>query len=369
MHYPLSGAKARSVLRVALLGALFVIALACAVGVESGQLQAQENPTNLNNGTVPPLARFLYDASPRTVQPGGVVTFTVTVVNTDTQYVDVVLGLTSTLPSGIVVLPNTVQANLGQARVTASGQVTWTGAIERPGNILITFQARVNLNTCGEQVSRSVLYEIARLEGSPSPQQLTNEAQFVVDALCSVYLPRISLSLSPLPALSNWDFEGGASAGWAGFENNQPRTLIVSTDQRPLPMPQGGKWFGSLGGAANKISELRQKFTLPTDHGGINLRFLYRVESSDDCGMNNDNGYVLLNGFLIGSAFRLCSQNAVNGWQTASLPVPGTFWGREVTLTLRSVTNASKNSSWFVDNFEFCSSDPRASQPGDCKKQ
>lgn len=362
----LPNARRHNVLRAALLGALFVIALVCAVGVGPGQLQAAENPAN---GTVPPLARFLYDASPSAVQPGEVVTFTVTIVNTDTQYVDVVLGLTSTLPSSVVVLPNTVQANLGEARVTTSGQVTWTGTIEQPGNILITFQGRVNPNTCGEQVSRSVLYEIARLGGSPSPQQLTSEARFVVDATCSVYLPRISLSLSALPALQNWNFEAGAAAGWAGFENNQPRTLIFSTDQKPLPMPHGGKWFGSLGGAANKISELRQKFTLPIDHGGINLRFLYRIESSDDCGVDNDNGYVLLNGFMIGSPLRLCSQNAPSGWQTASIPVPGTFWGREVTLTLRSVTNSTKNSSWFVDNFEFCSTDPRASQSGDCKKQ
>ena len=95
MQFPPSSAKTRTVLRAALLGALFVIALACALGVGSGQLQAAENPAN---GTVPPLARFRYDASPSAVQPGEVVTFTVTVVNTDTQYVDVVLGLTSTLP-------------------------------------------------------------------------------------------------------------------------------------------------------------------------------------------------------------------------------------------------------------------------------
>ena len=359
------GTQARPVLRIALLGALFLIALACSLGAGPGQLWAAENPAN---GTVPPLARFVYSVSPSTVQPGETISYTVTIVNTDTQYVDVVLGLTATLPASVMALPGTVQTNLGDARVTAGGQVTWTGAIEQPGNIVITYQARVDEDACGEQTSRAVLYEIARSGGSPTPNQLTAEARLLVEAACAVYLPRLSLALTPLPALQNWDFEAGA-ASWDQIENNQPRTLIYSTAQKPLPMPQGGRWFGWLGGAPNKISELRQKFILPTDHSGIEVRFLYRIESTDDCGMDRDNGYVLLNGFLIGSAFRLCSPNAVDTWQTASIGVPGTFWGREVTLALRAVTDASKNSSWFVDNIEFCSTDARAGQPGSCQKQ
>jgi len=355
--------RTKSLLQATAFGALFFFILFCALG--AGPMWAEEAP---GSGTIPPLASFSYRALPPTVQQGDVVTYQVTIVDTDTTYVNVVLGLTSTLPSGVSALADTVQASIGVARVTAAGQVTWTAAIQQPGDIFIRFQARVAPTTCGDKVSRAQLYEIENVgAGKPSSSQLTDEATFKVEGSCSIYLPHINRSLSPIPTLQNWNFEEGAASGWGQFDNGQPNTLIYSTDRKSLPMPQGGKWFGWLAGVLNKTSELRQqKITLPADHSGIQLRFLYMIESADDCGINKDNGYVLLNGVQISDTFQLCKEKVTSTWQTAKVEIPSTWWGRDLTLALQSKTNGDKYSSWFVDNVTFCSTDERAAVADRC---
>lgn len=367
MKIPMLAGRLQYSVRAPIFGAVLAILFLLAFGADP--MLAEEAP---GSGTVPPLARFIYLASPSSVAQGEVVTYELTIVNTDTQYVNVVLGLTATLPAGVVAAPGTLQANLGEARITQNGSVTWTGEIQAAGDILISFQAHVDKYTCGEKISRAVLYEIENQgAGGASPKQLSNEARFSVEGECMVYLPGVSKPLSLLPTLQNWNFEEGAAApGWGQFDNDAPSTLIYSTDRKPLPMPQGGKWFGWLGGVLNKTSELRQqqKITLPADHSGIELRFLYMIESSDDCGLDKDYGYMLLNGVSIG-AIPLCKDHASNTWQPARIEVPSTYFGKEVTLVLRSMTNATKNSNWFVDNVEFCSTDARAVETADCKKQ
>ncbi len=353
--------------RTAAFGVLLGIVLLLTVTAGAGILQAVDDP---GPGTIPPLARFIGRALPDMVQQGELVTYEVTIVNNDINYVNVVLGITGTLPAGVVAVPDSLQANVGQGGVTPDGQIVWEGRIEDAGTVLISYRARTVANTCGEKSSNIVLYEVENVgKGYPTSQQLRTTAKFTVTGTCPLYLPDVAKLLpSPIPSLQNWDFEQGADApGWGQFDDNQPSTLIYSTDKKLLPMPHGGKWFGWLAGMLNKQSELRQKITLPANHSGIALQFLYMIESADDCGADKDNGYVLIDGAQIGSTFELCKPKAVNGWQAALIPIPSTHRGKEVELVLRSRTNAAKNSNWFVDNVRFCSTDSQANQENKCQ--
>lgn len=349
----------RTLLFCAALGIIFFLAF----GAGSSLALAEEGP---GNGTVPPLSSFTTAVSPALASHGEVVNYEITIQNTDTTYVNVVLGVTSTLPAGVAVIAETLKADLGQVGQAPGGAVIWQGEITGTGTIRISYQARVATDTCGEKTSQAVLYEIQNV-GADGPSNKTREwaAMFKVEEDCSLYLPRVSRPLSPIPTLPNWNFENGlANPNWGQYDNSQASTLIYSTDKKPLSMPQGGKWFGWLGGVLNMTSELRQTVTLPPDHSGIELRFLYFIESADDCGQ--DNGYVLLDGVQVGSTFQLCKTNAVGAWQTAKIPVEAKYWNKQITLTLRSMTSALKNSNWLVDNVQFCSTDGRAAAADRC---
>lgn len=364
-HITLCNKCIRHGLRITIFGLVFGAIFFLALSASSGLLVAEENP---DSATVPPLANFYTAIVPATVLPGQKVTYEITISNQDPTYKEVMLGVTSTLPAGVTAIPGTVTVvqGGGEATISASGDVTWTGWIEQPVRIVIAYQAQVSSDACGQKTSQAQLYEIANNgAGGPTEKRLEWLQSFSVGS-CKAYLPSVKKSLAPIPLLDNWHFEGGPTAtGWGQYDNEQASTLIYSTDKKSISMPHGGKWFGWLGGVLNMTSELRQKIPLPGGHSGIKLRFLYFIESADDCGQ--DNGYVLLDGEQIGNPYQLCKTTATGAWKQAEIPVDAKYLDRELMLTLRSKTSALKNSNWLIDNVQFCSTDPQAAAQDRCQ--
>lgn len=364
MNASISMTRFIAALRTVIFFVVFGFAVLVTITWGPASLLAAESP----NETVPPLERFVYDATPDSVKQGQTVNYDVTIVSKDDHYVNVVLGFKAKLPSGVTVLPDSIRADSGVAAVTAAGEVTWTGRIIQPQTILISFQATVATNTCGSKVSRAVLYEIEN-DGAdgPSSQQIARTTEFAVEGECLLYLPNLMRApLSAIPHLLNWDFEQGPDApGWGQFDNDKSSKLIYSTEQKQInPPPAEGKWFGWLGGLPNNTSELRQPISLPVDHSGLQLRFRYMIGSVDECGAG-DRGYVMLGGAQIGPNYDLCKDRA-DVWKEAQISIPAESLDKQVDLVLAASTNASKNSNWFVDNVKFCSTDERAAIADRC---
>lgn len=323
------------------------------------------------SGTVPSITRFHAGVSPNPAAPGQLVFYMLEFATTDPSYVDVTLAISSELPADVQIIPDTVTTTVGYVGWDSGGNITWEGSLYEPQAVLITFLARVSPAVCkppAPLTSRFTLHEIYNPgAGGPSDQMLIAQAQLEIDSECHLYLPTALRSLEPIKPLANWDFEAGP-VGWTQLDNGQPVRLIYSTDANRLPMPQGGRWFGWLGGLPNKESAISQLLRLPADHSGLELRFLYWIASDGACGLNLDVGTVLLNNQEIADApFLLCAPNNTNGWRTARIVIPPQYRGASVYLSLNSRTDGFQISNWYIDNVRLCSSDPRAAQADRCE--
>ncbi len=108
-----------------------------------GGLATVLSASTLVSGLRPDLSNSLYSAAPTTVLPGGIVTYTLTVLNSGT---DVALNATAqlTIPTGTTIVPGSATATSGNLSQSGN-QLTWTagGVLASNGTATIAVQVLV----------------------------------------------------------------------------------------------------------------------------------------------------------------------------------------------------------------------------------
>ena len=157
----------------------------------------------------------------------------------------------------------------------------------------------------------------------------------------SLYLPAVIRAIDAIP-LTNGNFEGGPSAGWASYSSGG-YPIIVDGDTLRFA-PHSGDWAAWLGGAPDETAIIEQQVTILP--GQPILSFYYVVGSKEDtCG--NDQGAVLINGGVV-AAIDLCARAMADEWRSRQVDLSA-YAGQTVKLGFRAMLNADKNSNLFID--------------------
>lgn len=166
------------------------------------------------------------------------------------------------------------------------------------------------------------------------------------------------------PTLVNGDFEQGSNVGWTEYSSHG-WDLIMNTDFPTGISPHGGSWAVWLGGGNDEVSYINQQVTIAS--GNSHLHLWYWIASEDVC--NYDYGYVRVNSSNI-YTWNLCITNNTGAWAELNLNLSA-YAGQTVTLEIRSVTDSSTNSNFFIDDVSFAATAappeeaPAESPPGD----
>jgi subtilisin family serine protease len=151
----------------------------------------------------------------------------------------------------------------------------------------------------------------------------------------------------PTNTIPNGDFELAHTA-WT--EYNQSGYDII-TNEFPVGLTaHSGSWAAWHGGVDNNTDYISQSVTVPAS--SPYLTWYQWIASEDSCGY--DHGYVRINGVNT-TTLDLCSSSNTNGWVPRSINL-SSYAGQTVSLQFRSVTDATGNSNWFIDDVSFRSS-------------
>ena len=149
--------------------------------------------------------------------------------------------------------------------------------------------------------------------------------------------------------LINGDFEQGRTVWIESSAKGYPLICTATSCGSASVGPRKGSYFAWLGGADAETAELRQSLALPAGQTA-SLSFWYQSRSSDYCGY--DYAYVnVMAGGVTKTLKRisLCSQANTTGWVNLRLSL-NAYAGKTITLILRTVTDSSLVSNWFVDD-------------------
>lgn len=374
--------KKLGVVTICMLGVLLWTALA-GVYVAMAQAVVDISP---GNETIPPIRPFekqVFSAlgGQGRAYSNDLVTYTVVIRQIITDSYRAEVGVTDTLPSALVVEPQSITATTGQAMLIG-GAITWTLTVETGHEpYTLTYTARASSTVTSELTITNTAYLWERKNlGDPSRpatgEVLSTTASLVVRPR-SLHLPFIRLdptptpppTPAPLPTLVNHDFEQGPGKGWEEIVQPVPGTpqsgkLIYSTAENPLIGVQGS-YYAWLGGAKNQINELRQTVQLPAGYTDLRLRFRYRIRSQEtNC--RNDQVEVRIAGTPVavtpeaGSQHRLCVD--MLPFKSAVTENLATHSGQSVVVSFWTSLNGSLNSNYFLDVVELCSDQPGAPQ-------
>ncbi|MBE7552986.1 MAG: M4 family metallopeptidase [Anaerolineales bacterium] len=161
----------------------------------------------------------------------------------------------------------------------------------------------------------------------------------------TLYLPLVVKNLTSGKSLVNGNFESGRTA-WTEF-SSQGFTLIRSGSNLPVT-PHSGNWAVWLGGAVNEISYIQQQVAVPV--GAPYLAYWHWIASQDFCGY--DFGGVIINSSNVVNVYDLCSSQNTGGWVKHVVNLSA-YAGQTVLLQIRAETDASLNSSLFIDDVAF----------------
>lgn len=332
-----------------------------------------------NGGTIPPLKPFkqavmTMSGSSNDAFSGELVTYTIALNNTSIVSTEVGytarVGVTSTLPADVEVITTTIDPSEGDVEVLDLEQkLSWTLTVTYSNIYTLTYAVRApeTVTKTISLTSTAELYEIENLNYPYTPTSLTLTDTSVITVYpWRLMMPLLQRAKPPLPALANFNFEGG-QIGWTQLVDSQPGKLIYSTQDRARVLVDD-VYYAWLGGAANQENELKQEIELPRDYDDLRLRYLYWAASEED---DNSCGSDVAKVYFDGAAsnplknYDLCTKtNTFNpakqhGWTREIIDV-ASYKGQTVTLSFYTKLNGQKNSNFFVDVVQLCSDDTDA---------
>ncbi|MBE2237800.1 MAG: DUF11 domain-containing protein [Caldilineaceae bacterium] len=324
-------------------------------------------------GTIPPLQNFTKTVRSvagiqNEARPGEKVIYTISMHNTISESYTARIGVTDTIPAGLSVLTATIAPKDNAQFFTIDGVsfITWTVDVEYGASYTLTYSAEVT-STIGTLTNTAVLYEISNQYAAPT--EITKTAQAVLKVhQWEVYLPLIRRDDPPppksqLPQFDHYNFEISTKlkSGWEQLVDDKSGNLIYSAQQTNLVMLDGSHvaWLGGAPGE-NKLS---QPIALPADYSNLKVRYLYWIYSDEDS-CSNDSADVRINGasiknYLLCKAERTFDSTKGHGWVREVLDVAA-YKGQAITLSFVTNLNESKNSNFFIDVVQLCSSDADA---------
>jgi len=141
----------------------------------------------------------------------------------------------------------------------------------------------------------------------------------------------------------NGDFDQGSDGEWR--ETSRKGYAIIENKLTDIINPRSGEYVAWLGGDDREVSNLIQSIQLP-DGDNVALNFAYQIQSEDNC--RRDRAYLRINNRQI-KTYKLCSSRATEEWVSETLSLDA-YAGQRVTLRFHVYTNASRRSSFFLDD-------------------
>ncbi|HRA68188.1 MAG TPA: hypothetical protein PL187_19340, partial [Caldilinea sp.] len=216
-----------------------------------------------NDGTIPPLTSFTKtmqspSGSLHTARSAEVVTYTLQIANTSAVSYTARIGITDTLPVGLVVIEESITPT---AKTVENNLIMWEVDVKFGEHRAFTYT--VQMPTVTELLRLTNTAELYEIQNAWVPTT-TNRIITVTEALTvtpwTLYLPLI-ITPPPkpeLPKFLNGDFEVGSGNGWTEIVDEKPGKLIFTPINGYPTMDYGGAYFAWLGGAYNAINELSQ---------------------------------------------------------------------------------------------------------------
>lgn len=335
-----------------------------------GTIRASAYSSDDGGGTIPPIDPFIKSVQStagkiNTAYSDERVYFTLSVRTPISPNYSARIGVTDTLPISLALDSTSITATNGT--FDAQGNIiTWTFSISAGASSSLTYAARTPSVLTPTMLipNQAVLYEIENLDGGtpPTSKTITRSVALTVHPR-SLYLPVIAVPIpkSTLTQPANYSFEDTGSSAWA----ERGGKLIYSIQESPLPMiGDNNEHYAWLGGAPSQSNELTQTISLPSDYSDVRLRYLYWIQSDDDRCAGGDIAQIKIDGEPI-RTFELCKTNRTfdpakgHGWRRDVLDLAN-FKGRSVDLAFFTNLNQDKNSNFFVDVVQLCSSDTDA---------
>ena len=154
----------------------------------------------------------------------------------------------------------------------------------------------------------------------------------------------------PVVLLNNGDFESGRTV-WEMFSEQGYDVILTEAEDPNLVPPHSGLWASWLGGAVNETAYIQQTvYVSPT---ASILSYYHWIDSLDVCG-NHGKASILVSSAPTRS-YDLCTGSATTGWVRQELDLTP-YAGGSVTLRFQVVTDATNNSSYFLDDIAWQSS-------------
>lgn len=113
-----------------------------------------------------------------------------------------------------------------------------------------------------------------------------------------------------------------------------------------------------MGGVSKAtVDVLKQGITLPEGYSSIGIKFRYFIDAARQTECNVDSSQVEFAG--VQQQFKLCSEsNLSKKWQEAIISVSGA--SGPVMVMFTTTLKSGKVSSFFIDDVQLCSDDPKA---------
>jgi uncharacterized repeat protein (TIGR01451 family) len=320
---------------------------------------ASETP---GNGTIPPLAPFIKSVqsasgSPHTARSGEIATYTLQIANTSIVSYTARIGITDTLPVGLVVMEGSITPT---AKTVGNHLIAWEVDVKFGELYTLTYAVQTPIVT--ELLRLTNTAELYEIQNAWAPT-VTNRIITVTEALTvtpwTLYLPLI-ITPPPkreLPKFLNGDFEAGSGNGWTERVNEMDGVLIF-TPINGYPAMVDGTHFAWLGGAYNTINELSQPITLPKGYGSLGITYRYWIDSSETV-VTNDLAEIRII-HASGTAVQpqqLWAPSATSRWVRAEAIDVSSYQGQSITFAFWAKLNSTKNSNFFIDKVELCSDD------------
>ncbi|HQY92777.1 MAG: hypothetical protein WAU00_19570 [Caldilinea sp.] len=316
-----------------------------------------------NDGTIPPLTSFTKtmqspSGSLHTARSAEVVTYTLQIANTSAVSYTARIGITDTLPVGLVVIEESITPT---AKTVENNLIMWEVDVKFGEHRAFTYT--VQMPTVTELLRLTNTAELYEIQNAWVPTT-TNRIITVTEALTvtpwTLYLPLI-ITPPPkpeLPKFLNGDFEVGSGNGWTEIVDEKPGKLIFTPINGYPTMDYGGAYFAWLGGAYNAINELSQPITLPMGYDSLGITYRYWIDSSEIVATNDRAEIrVIHNGGATIRPQPLWVASATSRWVRAEAIDVSSYQGQSIKFAFWAKLNATKNSNFFVDKVELCSND------------
>ena len=169
------------------------------------------------------------------------------------------------------------------------------------------------------------------------------------------YVPVVSNGQLTTPTgsvIPNGNFDSGRNGDWTEYSTDTA-PLILSAQEvidfnGPTLVPHTGSYVVWLGGLLSENGGIHQQATIGTSTP--HLHFYHSIRSAETV-CTNDQGRVKINGVTV-KTINLCLSLNNTNWIKQSVDLSA-YKGQTVKLELNITTNASSNSSWFVDSLSL----------------